>query len=361
MKQPKAREFKELNKDDIVLPTEKIKKPARAAVAIDSKKVRTMQDDRVTFTEEQIRSEASRCLSCGRSVVDPNKCIGCGICTTKCEFDAIHLKRVRPQNSKMIPAEDKFKAIGPYAAKRQVKIIKKSLTEKNAEVAEILPKNTDIPESENGRYTRGTAVALNARAYLYDNDFENCAIWCDKLINSTEYGTYALEQDYKKLFHDQSCCYGPESIMTIEFATLGGIDNIVRSWNNFNAFVPQSIGNKGVTTQSPTQELVDTYRKLDGSVADDTDYEKRDKRFEATIAYNNCTVDIPEAKTLSLAGSEGTGKGTYQVFTKASDAGRSRYPTGISTSLKFLSSAWMLISVSISNPVERIGKLLTNS
>lgn len=162
-------------------------------------------------------------------------------------------------------------------------------------------------------------MALNARAYLYDNDFENCAIWCDKLINSTEYGTYALEQDYKKLFHDQSCCYGPESIMTIEFATLGGIDNIVRSWNNFNAFVPQSIGNKGVTTQSPTQELVDTYRKLDGSVTDDTDYEKRDKRFEATIAYNNCTVDIPEAKTLSLAGSEGTGKGTYQVFTKASD------------------------------------------
>ena len=48
-----TREFKELNKDDIVLPTEKIKKPARAAVAIDSKKVRTMQDDRVTFTEEQ--------------------------------------------------------------------------------------------------------------------------------------------------------------------------------------------------------------------------------------------------------------------------------------------------------------------
>ena len=125
-----TREFKEVNKDDIVLPTEKIKKPARAAVAIDSKKVRTMQDDRVTFTEEQIRSEASRCLSCGRSVVDPNKCIGCGICTTKCEFDAIHLKRVRPQNSKMIPAEDKFKAIGPYAAKRQVKIIKKSLAEK---------------------------------------------------------------------------------------------------------------------------------------------------------------------------------------------------------------------------------------
>lgn len=68
-----TREFKELNKDDIVLPTEKIKKPARAAVAIDSKKVRTMQDDRVTFTEEQIRSEASRCLSCGRQCCRPEQ------------------------------------------------------------------------------------------------------------------------------------------------------------------------------------------------------------------------------------------------------------------------------------------------
>ena len=38
--------------------------------------------------------------------------------------------RNRPQNSKMIPAEDKFKAIGPYAAKRQVKIIKKQLSGK---------------------------------------------------------------------------------------------------------------------------------------------------------------------------------------------------------------------------------------
>ena len=124
------RDFKELDKSRVVLPVESVRKPARNEPAIDKAKTLTMCDDRVTFTEEQIKSEASRCLSCGRSVVDPNKCIGCGICTTKCEFDAIHLKRTRPQNSKMIPAEDKFKAIGAYAAKRQVKIIKKQLTGK---------------------------------------------------------------------------------------------------------------------------------------------------------------------------------------------------------------------------------------
>lgn len=124
------RQFKELDKSNLVLPSESYKKPERAQHGVDKAKVLTMCDERVTFTEEQIKAEASRCLSCGRSVVDPNKCIGCGVCTTKCEFDAIHLKRVRPENSHMVPAEDKFKEIIPYAAKRAVKILKKKVTGK---------------------------------------------------------------------------------------------------------------------------------------------------------------------------------------------------------------------------------------
>ena len=91
---------------------------------------KTFHDLRGVFTEEQMKKETERCLGCGAVVLNEDQCIGCGICTTKCEFDAIHLKRNRPQNSKMIPAEDKFKAIGPYAAKRQVKIIKKKLSGK---------------------------------------------------------------------------------------------------------------------------------------------------------------------------------------------------------------------------------------
>ena len=125
-----TRQFVELDKKNIVLPAEDFKKPARAVVSVDASKVKTMSDERKTFTEEQIKAEASRCLSCGRSVVDPNKCIGCGICTTKCEFDAIHLSRELPECSKMIVAEDKLKAIGAYAAKREIKIIKKALKNK---------------------------------------------------------------------------------------------------------------------------------------------------------------------------------------------------------------------------------------
>ena len=76
------------------------------------------------FTEEQIRTETARCLKCGASIVDANKCIGCGLCTTRCEFDAIHLERDVPEASTMWRAEDKVKAILPYAAKRGIRIIK---------------------------------------------------------------------------------------------------------------------------------------------------------------------------------------------------------------------------------------------
>ena len=84
------------------------------------------------FTEEQIKKEAERCLKCGRSVVDANKCIGCGMCTVQCKFDAIHLLR-RPDGdlySRMIPAEKKFVGIGKNLPGRAFRIVKKKVTGK---------------------------------------------------------------------------------------------------------------------------------------------------------------------------------------------------------------------------------------
>ena len=83
----------------------------------------TFEDLRLTFTEEQVKKEATRCLGCGATTVDEHRCIGCGLCTTKCEFDAIHLNRDIPEASTMVRAEDKFSKVGPYAAKRAVKIV----------------------------------------------------------------------------------------------------------------------------------------------------------------------------------------------------------------------------------------------
>ena len=75
-----------------------------------------------TFTEEQVRAETARCLGCGASVVDENKCIGCGLCTTKCAFDAIHLYRERPECSTMVKYEKKIPSLAKYALTREIKI-----------------------------------------------------------------------------------------------------------------------------------------------------------------------------------------------------------------------------------------------
>ena len=76
-----------------------------------------------TLTEEQVKIETARCLGCGATIVDENKCIGCGVCTTKCEFDAITLHRDRPECTRMVTAEDKFKEIIPYQLKRAARIV----------------------------------------------------------------------------------------------------------------------------------------------------------------------------------------------------------------------------------------------
>ena len=126
------REFYELDKENIVVGLDCFDAPARQEVQHDKRKAMTFKNDRITFTEEQVKAEASRCLGCGATIVDQNKCIGCGLCTTKCEFDAIHLVRDHPEASVMTVTEDKVKALLPYVSKRAVKLTIKDLKEKFA-------------------------------------------------------------------------------------------------------------------------------------------------------------------------------------------------------------------------------------
>ena len=61
---------------------------------------RTFKDLRGDLTEEQIKKEVKRCLGCGCAVIDEDLCIGCGICTTKCKFDAIRLEKTLDNRNK---------------------------------------------------------------------------------------------------------------------------------------------------------------------------------------------------------------------------------------------------------------------
>ncbi len=69
--------------------------PRQRAVTASGEEAKTSFNDlRGAFTEEQVKAECARCLGCGTAVVDQFMCVGCGICTTKCKFDAIHLEKI---------------------------------------------------------------------------------------------------------------------------------------------------------------------------------------------------------------------------------------------------------------------------
>ena len=58
----------------------------------------------------------------GLVLIDRDKCIGCGVCTAKCEFGAIKLHRERPECSNMIPSEKKLPYVLGNGAKQALKI-----------------------------------------------------------------------------------------------------------------------------------------------------------------------------------------------------------------------------------------------
>ncbi|MGM9791943.1 MAG: FAD-dependent oxidoreductase [Candidatus Cryptobacteroides sp.] len=116
------RNFIELNKDDISVESydNSSRQEPEPVGGLDA-----FSEYHGTLTEEQVRKETARCLSCGASVVDENRCIGCGLCTTKCAFDAIHLYREHPECSTMVKAEDKVGALLPYGIRRGAKMLVK--------------------------------------------------------------------------------------------------------------------------------------------------------------------------------------------------------------------------------------------
>lgn len=124
------RQFKELNKDEVVIPADKLEAPKRQENPNCESKTKTMRDNRMGLTEEQVKLEASRCLSCGATVVDEKKCIGCGICTTRCKFDAIHLNRTHPEFAHYVDGNHTQQAILKHGIERAIKLRIKSVAGK---------------------------------------------------------------------------------------------------------------------------------------------------------------------------------------------------------------------------------------
>ncbi len=86
---------------------------------------KTFQDTRSTFTEEQMKKESERCLGCGVTGTDEFLCVGCGQCTTRCKFDAIHL--VRKYNGEGVAYEKLKPVVIKQILKRKINVTSKKV------------------------------------------------------------------------------------------------------------------------------------------------------------------------------------------------------------------------------------------
>ncbi|MDS0527670.1 FAD-dependent oxidoreductase [Clostridium sp. SHJSY1] len=126
----REREYHALDKESLKLDGYDRLPRQRAFHVEGSKSKETFIDLRTTFTEEQIKEETKRCLGCGAVVVDQFQCVGCGVCTTKCKFDAISL--IRKYNESGVEFKDMKAKVIKHVVKRSgtiaAKKVKKSIS-----------------------------------------------------------------------------------------------------------------------------------------------------------------------------------------------------------------------------------------
>ena len=112
------RQYHSFDKENVVL--ESFDRMPRQKAGHSDRKEHSFGDNRLTFTEEQMKKETQRCLGCGAVQVDEYMCVGCGQCTTKCKFGAISLTR---KYNEFAPVFEKLPiAVAKYAVKRTGKI-----------------------------------------------------------------------------------------------------------------------------------------------------------------------------------------------------------------------------------------------
>jgi NADPH-dependent glutamate synthase beta subunit-like oxidoreductase len=119
------RAFIELDKSAVILESYDNTPRQRVGEVKASEAKKTFRDMRGTFTEEQMKKESERCLGCGATVADEYMCVGCGMCVTKCKFDAIHLERV--YDGAGVEFLNIKKTITPHVLKRKGRIALKKV------------------------------------------------------------------------------------------------------------------------------------------------------------------------------------------------------------------------------------------
>jgi starch-binding outer membrane protein, SusD/RagB family len=177
-------------------------------------------------------------------------------------------------------------------------------------VATLVPSKEGYGAADNGRVTKGAALALKARVLLYEgNRMAEVVTVCEQLINDqAQNGNYSLAANYSDLFSDKNTNKkSNESIFSLQFVPT------LRTWGDNIDFAPISAGAR-TNNLSPTQELVNNYIMLNGKRIDEagSGYDEnnpaanRDPRLKASIVYDQYPWQNPDGSTQTIYIKPGT-------------------------------------------------------
>ena len=198
-------------------------------------------------------------------------------------------------NSNLSPEEVQQIARTPKEA-----VVKFVVDELEAAAA-VLPSKDQYSAADNGRISKGAALALEARVLLYQgNRMAEVVAICEKLMNEQgTYGNYSLATSYSALFNDPIVNRNnSEAILSLQYVPA------IRTWNEFFDFAPRSVGAR-VNNMAPLQELVDNYIMLNGKSTNEAGsgydeanpYVNRDPRLTATVVYDGYRWVNPNGTT----------------------------------------------------------------
>jgi hypothetical protein len=170
-----------------------------------------------------------------------------------------------------------------------------------------LPGKQEYAASDKGRITSGAAIALKARAELYEGNWQNVVTDCEKLMHSNSYGSYSLFPDYAGLFRAANE-NNSEVILDLEYVPM------TRTHADQRFFIPRTEGQL-IDGIAPSQELVNDYIMTNGKPITDPasgynendPYTNRDPRFNATIIHNGSLFTAKNGSTFTVYTLPGTG------------------------------------------------------
>ena len=150
-------------------------------------------------------------------------------------------------------------------------------------------------ELEKGRVTVGACLALKARAYLWENDYDNLLTVTSQLLGKYSLNTTG-ETPYADLFNGNAE-NSNEIILSCEYAHTSGS---IATGNRLNQafFLKGMSGGDALGALTPTGSLVDAYPMADGKLIHEQGstydprkpYENRDPRLAQSIIYPTSTI-----------------------------------------------------------------------